>query len=276
MAPAWYNSSLVAEVSLLPPRPARRYLRTPEPLHFPTSESMPETSLHLRLRTALFLVLDHRLNGRAFVGSDQFVYWDPTDPTACLAPDAFVRLGCPFALLPSFKVWEHGAPNLAVEVISRADARDHNWQQKLSRYARCGVGELVSFDPEEQERPLRLWDLVEGDLVERDLSEASARFCEALGAFWVVAPDPVLGRALRVAADAEGTELWPTPAEAAFEAAEAEQRQKEVERAAKEVERAAKEVERAAKEVERGEKEAALARVAELERELERHRAKAT
>ncbi len=269
MAPAWYNPSLVAEGASLPARPPRRYLRPPEPLHFPSSEEMPETSVHLRLRTALFLVLDHRLSGRAFVGSEQFVYWDPTDPAACLAPDAFVRLGCPYALLPSFKVWEHGAPNLAVEIISATDARDRNWQQKLVRYARCGVTELVRYDPEDQARPLRLWDLLDGDLVERDLSEPGARFCEALGAYWVIAPDPVLGRALRIAADAEGSELWPTPAEA-------KQLENEAERVATERERAEKEAARAEKEAERAEKEAALARVAELERELERRQNGAT
>jgi Uma2 family endonuclease len=237
-------------------------LRPPQPLFFPDSEAVPESSLHLRLRTALFLVLEHRLNGRAFVGSDQFVYWDPTDPRACLAPDAIVRLGGPLALLRSFKVWEHGAPNLAVEILSPDDSRDRNFALKLARYARCGVAELASFDPENEEQPLRLWDLVDGDLVERDLSEPSARFCETLAAYWVVAPDPVLGTALRVADDPQGNELWPTAAEAGLLAAEAAQAEKEAERAEKEAERA--------------EKEAALARVAELERELERHRSDLT
>jgi Uma2 family endonuclease len=276
MAPAWYNSRLVAKDSALPARSPRRYLRPPEPLHFPSSEEMPETALHLRLRTALFLVLDHRLSGQAFIGSDQFVYWDPTDPSACLAPDAFVRLGCPFALLPSFKVWEHGAPNLAVEIISATDARDRNWQQKLVRYARCGVAELVRYDPEEPTRALRIWDLLEGDLVERELSEPGARFSEALGAYWVIASDPVLGKALRIAADAEGRDLWPTRAEAKQLESEAERAEKERERAEKEAERAATERERAEKEAERAQKEAALARVAELERELERRRGGAT
>jgi len=92
------------------------------PIHFPSDESMPESAVHLRLRTALFLVLEGKLRGRAFVGSDQFVYWDPTDPKACLAPDAFVRLGGPSGLPPSFKTWEHGAPHVAVEIISRSEA----------------------------------------------------------------------------------------------------------------------------------------------------------
>src|SRR5688572_11027556 len=75
-----------------------RYLRAPVPVHFPTQQEMPESAVHLRVRTALFLILERALRGRAFVGSDQFVYWDPTSPQACLSPDVFVRLGGPFTL----------------------------------------------------------------------------------------------------------------------------------------------------------------------------------
>jgi Uma2 family endonuclease len=212
MQEVWYFSVTVTE-SARAPRVQHRYLRTPVPIHFPSEESMPETAVHLRLRTALFLVLEGRLHGRAFIGSDQFVYWDPTDPRACVAPDAFVRLGGPLTLPPSFKVWEHGAPQLAIEVISRSDARDANQQEKLERYRRCGVAELAFFDPEDDERPLRLWDLVEGDLVERDLEVPGATFTRTLSAYLRVQPDAELGRALRISDDADGTKVWLTPME---------------------------------------------------------------
>src|SRR5262245_15837636 len=98
----WYNPM----TQIVSPGPGfqatRRHLRPPSPIAFPAAEEMPETSVHMRLRTALFLILERELRGRAFVGSDQFVYWDPTDPKACLAPDVLVRLGGPLELVPSF------------------------------------------------------------------------------------------------------------------------------------------------------------------------------
>jgi Uma2 family endonuclease len=174
---------------------------------------VPETTIHLRLRTALFLILERELRGRAFVGSDQFVYWDPTNPRACLAPDVLVRLEGPLGFPRSFKTWEHGAPHIAVEIISADDSRDRNWAEKLERYRRSGVAELVRFDPED-DAPLRIWDLVEGDMVERDLSDPDGRRCDALQAYWYVSDDPTLGKMLRLARKPDGKEPLLTPEEA--------------------------------------------------------------
>ena len=68
-------------------------MRTPVPIVFPSEEKVPESKRHLKLRTLLYQVLDLAFADRAAIGCDQFVYWDPTDPKACLAPDAFVRWG---------------------------------------------------------------------------------------------------------------------------------------------------------------------------------------
>jgi hypothetical protein len=116
--------------------------------------------------------------------------------------------------LPSYKTWEHGAPQVAVEIVSPIDARDRNLTKKLERYQKTGIPELVRYDPLDAKVPLRLWDFVDGNVAERDLSDAKALYCEALGAYWTLAPDPVLGKALRPAANADGSELWPTPEEA--------------------------------------------------------------
>jgi Uma2 family endonuclease len=191
-------------------------------------------------RACLYLILEWRLRGRAFVGSDQFVYWDPTDPRSCLAPDVFVRLGGPDELLRSFKTWEHGAPHVAVEIASEPDQRDRNLEEQLERYRRSGIPEVVRFEPESASTPLRIWDAVGGDLVERDLAAAESRRSDTLGAYWVLAPDPELGSVLRLSEDAEGRECWPTPEDSAR--------------------------------AERAEKEAALRRIAELEAELARRR----
>ena len=110
----------------------------------------------------------------------------------------------------SWKTWEHGAPDLAVEIVSPSDASDLEWQRKLERYQEAGVQELVRFDPnEEAGRRLRIWDRVRGDLVERVVEGDSDR-CDALSLTWVIRTDAQLGTMLRLARDSRGADLLPT------------------------------------------------------------------
>jgi hypothetical protein len=74
----------------------------------------------------------------------------------------------------------------------------------------------VRFDSEDAERPLRSWDLLDGDLVERDLARPDAHFCDALRLYWCIVEDSRLGWMVRLARDAQGAELVPTPEEAAL------------------------------------------------------------
>src|SRR5512139_3995353 len=128
-------------------RPGRQYVRSPRPLVFPTEAEVPESKRHLELRTALYEILKIAFSDRALIGSEQFVYWDPTDPGACLAPDVSVRLGEPDRAFDSWKTWELGAPQVAVEIVSRSDAPEAEWSGKLERYRRMGAAEVVRFDP---------------------------------------------------------------------------------------------------------------------------------
>jgi Uma2 family endonuclease len=200
-----------------------KYLRTPVPVHFPEAALVPESKRHLDQRTALYQILTFAFRDRALIGSDQFVYWDPTDPRQCLAPDVFVRFGAPDEQFRSWKVWERGAPDVAVEILSAGDERDRNFDDKLERYRRLGVRELVVFDPEADSPTLRLWDAVEGDLVERELDGLTApSLC--LPGTWVIIDD-----LLRLA-HPDGAKLFPTPAEYERELrAAAEQRVRDLE-----------------------------------------------
>jgi Uma2 family endonuclease len=191
-----------------------RYVSAPVPVHFPEHEQVPESKRHFRLRTLLYEFLALAFADGATIGSDQFMYWDPTDPKACLAPDAFVRLGEPDHLFRSWKVWERGAPQLAIEVISDSDERDSDWDAKLQRYRRVGVQELIRFDPETAEpaRILRIWDAVEGDLAEREVT-TSAAASRVLPGYWIVVSDTNLGPTLRLSRDALGVNLYQTPSE---------------------------------------------------------------
>jgi Uma2 family endonuclease len=220
------------------PRPARRYARPPRRLEFPSEAEVPESKRHLELRTTLYLILKHALRDRAIIGSDQFVYWDATDPSACLAPDVFVRLGGKDQIFSSWKTWERGAPHLAVEIVSASDADPESWGDKLAKYHRLGISELVRFDVDDRAAPLRVWDYIEGDLVERDLVPGASTECASLGLFWVVLEDEELGLVLRLSRDAAGYELFPIEAyEAKFRASEAARNLSDRERRTAESER---------------------------------------
>ncbi len=225
-----------------------RYLEARAPIFFPEFAQVPETQLHMNLRMLLYSLLREAFGDTATVCSDQFVYFDAEDPSQCLAPDAFVRQVPQTELIRTWKVWERGAPEVAVEIVSDSDAGEPSWESKLARYRRVGVSELVRFDPNDAQRPLRIWDRVGGALVERELSEPCAPSL-MLPLEWAVAATDELPRALRIKRDGE----W---VQTDRESRDTERREKEAQRAAKEAERAAK--------------EAAEARVAELEAELRR------
>ena len=224
----WYLAMVLSDSFLTArPRPSRRYVRAPSLVHFAESAEVPETGVHLELRTALYLLVRDFVAERGAVGSEQFVYWDPTDPRACLAPDAFVYFGEADHLFRSWKTWEHGVPQVAVEVISDSD--QPAWAEKLVRYRRLGVSELVWFDPEVQQRPLRVWDRSGDHLVERQLVNMRTK-CAHLGGYWCAVECPDTGLTLRLSRDELGTQLFPTSAELAVEARQrAEQRVRELE-----------------------------------------------
>jgi len=178
---------------------------------------MPETKRHLDQRTALYVTVRSAFGDRAHVGSEQFVYWSRLDPSQCCAPDVLVKLGGPDAPFDSWKTWERGAPDLAVEIVSRSDQSDRPWEAKLASYDQLGVAELVRFDPDDADRPLRIWNEVEGDLVERDPDDADFARCDTLDLYWVVRAEPG-GLELRLAHDREGRQLLATPEEARLEA----------------------------------------------------------
>jgi hypothetical protein len=205
----------------------RRYVRPIVAVHFPSGDEMPETHRHLEVRTALYQSVERALGDRATVGSDQFVYWDPTDAKQRCAPDLMVRLGVVKRGFPSWKVWEDGAPELAVEIISESDADSAAWRKKLARYRKLGVIELVGFDAGDPDQTLRIWDYVDGDLVERDRTDPSFSHCDVLDAYWQVRRDSRGELELRLSRDADGKDLWLTPAEAEQREMEARQRETE-------------------------------------------------
>ncbi len=210
----------------------RRYVRAPVPVVFPVEELVPESKRHLEQRTMLYQILKLAFAERAAIGCDQFVYWDPTNPRECLAPDAFVRLERRDDMFRSWKVWERGAPELAIEIISDSDERDRDWGAKLQKYRRLGVRELVRFDPESEPASLRIWDALDNDLVERENVDRSAP-SRVVPGHWVIVQDREQGPLLRLSHDAAGEQLYPTPSEYEAQARRAEAAARRAEAAAR-------------------------------------------
>jgi Uma2 family endonuclease len=208
--------------------PHRRYLRPVAAVHFPAfdAEPMGETPRHLALRTALWQAIDLAFGDRVTVSSDQFVYFNGRDPKACCAPDVFVCLRRTDPLPRTWKTWERGTPELAIEIVSDDDARDAVWNEKLDRYRALGCRELVRFDAESA-LPLRIWDRIEDDLVERDPADPLFARCDTLEAYWAVRRDEKYGPWLYLARYPEGREPFPSPAEALKTETEARQQAEE-------------------------------------------------
>lgn len=245
-----------------------KYVGRIEPLHFPESANVPESQLHLDLRTLLYQLLSAHLGESVTVGSDQFVYIDASNPKRCIAPDVYVKATPRGEPIRSWKVWERGAPELAVEIISESDAPDAAWEEKLAFYQTLGVKELVRFDLVSGDAPLRIWHRTQEVLSERELSEGEDALGTARGVasmvfdfHWVVAPAGVLKQALRIATGSAPLELVPTDSEGR----EAERQAKLAEREAKEAERQAKEAAELAEQAAERAKAVAEARVRELE-----------
>ena len=172
---------------------------------------MPESKRHMLYRTALFQVLQAEYAGRYALGCDQFVYWNARNPGLRLAPDVFVHIGHADHVFPSWKTWEKGAPQLAVEIVSEFDSSLASWEAKLERYQEAGIEEVVRFDPDgEPGRRLRIWDRIEGDLVER-LVEEDRSPCETLGLWWHVREAGELGSELLLCRDVAGECILPGP-----------------------------------------------------------------
>jgi Uma2 family endonuclease len=202
-----------------------RHLHPPVPRVFPEEAVVPETQLHLELRTILYQLLRDFLEDSVTLSSDQFVYWNADDPREVLAPDACVRRGGSSELIRSWKTWERGAPEVAVEIVSESDSSESAWSEKLARYRRMGVLEVLRFEPLAAQGQLRIWDRVEGDLIERVVDGDSAPSA-VLPLAWQLAPADKLDLALRVRDGASGP-LVPTRIEA--RRAEAEARRAEAE-----------------------------------------------
>jgi hypothetical protein len=238
-----------------------------DPTHYPVSDEMGEGSLQRFIAELLRPLVERYLKERgerAFVGADQYLYYEQYNPTKAVAPDVYVLPG----LLPGldvdcWKLWELGvSPSLAVEIVS--GDRNKDIVKSPRRHAELGTRELIVFDPRAR-RGRERWRvyrrLARRGLVCAAVTDADRVRSRALGCWLRVVGSGASSR-LRLATGARGDELFPTEAEA--ERAEREQAQVELRRAHAERERAEAErkAERIARERAEGEIASLRARLA--------------
>jgi Uma2 family endonuclease len=185
----------------------------------------------------------------AYIGWDVFIEWDPNDPRARVSPDMFLLDGqSPFIAPSIWNTWQPGCdpPSFALEIVSKK-SRTKDYDQNPPRYAALGVDELVVFDAEphgEETFALQLYRRTSRGQFLRMYAGTGPVRSKVLRAWLVVVAQPGEGGPhVRLARDAEGTDLVLTGEERAT-TAEA-QANAERERANAERERANAERERA-------------------------------
>lgn len=175
---------------------------------------------------------------RAFVGTDAFFAWVEAEPLVRVSPDVFVLTERPEPLPPSWQLWRagHAPPQLAVEIVSEDWKKDY--EDAPQKYAQLGAEELVIFDPDavdrEPPRPGRCAIQVfrrssDGLFLRVHAGTEPARI-QTLEAFAVVARTEI-APVLRLAYDADGRGLVPTPAEKAARERDEAARERDEERA---------------------------------------------
>ena len=142
---------------------ALRWTPGPDELRLPSCDDQPVPH-NTRQSVAIVDCFDSlRLHWRGrrdvFVGSDQFVYWDPAynsrtnsaNPPA--APDVYVAFGVANRHRNSYVVWEEGKPPDFVLEVASPSSRRRDADEKRDVYAEIGVPEYFLYDPQGKLKP---------------------------------------------------------------------------------------------------------------------------
>ncbi|CAN5710378.1 hypothetical protein BH09MYX1_BH09MYX1_02210 [soil metagenome] len=164
----------------------------PDPLRFDSYDpewDLGQSSRHLNLCFLLRELLLRAVTRNDTVGMDAFTFFDENDARKKCAPDAFVKLGVPYASFESWQTWHQGAPELCVEILSPSDTKEKLTQDdKLAAFEAMGVREVVFFDVDAPEGSrLRAWDRVGTKLVSRSVTNERTPV-KTLGRWFHVGP----------------------------------------------------------------------------------------
>jgi Uma2 family endonuclease len=208
---------------------ARRHRSDDDPTHYPVDDGMGEGTLHREIGLMIQPLVRRYLatrGVRAYVGSNQFIYWVQHAPTTSVAPDLYVLPGvAPDAGFGCWKVWETDVvPTFVLEVVSRYPIKDY--ERAPVRYAELGVSELVIFDPRREERTDGVrWQVyrraTRGEFVRVAATDIDRVRSRVLGC-WLRAVGDDNETRVRIATGPSGDVLFPTELEAERAALEAE------------------------------------------------------
>lgn len=244
--------------------------RRPDPTRYPVRDDMGEGSLQRFIAELLRPLVEAWLvsrGERAFVGADQYIYWEQYNPTKSVAPDVYVIPDhAPGANVGCWKTWESDAvPSFAFEIVSTDHGKDY--LRSPPRYDELGVRELVLFDPEPGAAPDRVrWQVfrrTRRGLVRVVATDADRVRSVVLGC-WLRAVGEGDAVRVRLASGMRGDELVPSDAERAAAAS----RDVEAERERAEAERERAEAEHGRADEERRRREHAEAELARLKERL--------
>ena len=204
------------------PRAAAKLAVAHDPTFYPTEDDMGQGSLQRLVSELLRALIERWLETRgiaAFVGANQFFYWEQFNSSEGIAPDVYVLPGAPRSpKINSWKVWEtHLLPSFALEIVS--SEVDKDYLATPAKYARLGVEELIVFDPDFALSRSRVRFQVfrrtkRGLLRVVDSSDADRVKSRVLGCYLrVVGTEGALR--VRLATGFNGETLFPTDADAA-------------------------------------------------------------
>lgn len=203
-----------------------------DPTVYPVTDEMGEGSLQRFISELLRALIVTHLAGegrRAFVGANQFIYYEQHNSKACVAPDVYVLEGVdPGIEIGAWKVWEAGVrPCFALEVVSGDVYKDY--VEVIRRYEALQPREVVIFDPKSGESADRVrwqvWRTVRRRFTQVEVSDADRVRSEALGC-WLRSVGTGPATRVRLGVGPEGAQLVPT----AEERAETERQRAEAER----------------------------------------------
>ena len=135
---------------------ALRFTPGPDELRLPYDEPVPHNTRQAVAMEECAGMLRLHWRGRpdVFVGSDQFLYWDPAyvpgrkGGNPPVAPDVYVAFGVANRHRYSYVAWEEGKPpDFVLEVVSPS-SRWRDEHEKPGIYAQIGVPEFFLYDPE--------------------------------------------------------------------------------------------------------------------------------
>jgi hypothetical protein len=193
-----------------------------DPTVYPVEERMGEDILQRWIVEMLRPLVERWIAARgelAFVGADQFIYYEQFNSTARVAPDVYVLPGVePDRYVPIWKTWETGiVPSFAIEVASRRHRKDY--EESPTRHDAAGTREFVVFDPWSQHRPRGVgirWQVYRresGRLARVEATDSDRVATQALGCWLRVVGEDKAQR-LRLALGPDGEVLFPTGEEA--------------------------------------------------------------